>query len=66
MSEAKDFFMCAITISVDISGGSRRIGNCLLFFQLAWEYLLFDNRVKQARTRLVSRFLVRVYRIRGQ
>jgi hypothetical protein len=31
-----------------------RVGDCLPTFQLAWEYLLFDNRVKQARTRLVS------------
>jgi hypothetical protein len=56
----------AILNLVDIPLLSRRIGDCLLFFQLAWEYLLFDNRVKQARTRLVSRLLVRVYRIRGQ
>jgi len=52
--------------ALDFSQRSRRISDCLLSFQLAWEYLLFDNRVKQARTRLVSRFLVRVYRIRGQ
>ncbi len=31
-------------------------------FQLAWEYLLFDNRMKQARTRLVFGLLLRVYR----
>jgi hypothetical protein len=31
--------------------------NCPLFFQPAWEYLLFDNRMNQARTRLVSRFV---------
>jgi hypothetical protein len=33
-----------------------RIGVCLYPFQLAWEYLLFDNRMKQARTRLVFGF----------
>jgi hypothetical protein len=30
------------------------IGVRLQAFQLAWEYLLFDNRMKQARTRLVT------------
>jgi hypothetical protein len=32
------------------------IGDCLLFFLPAREYLLFDNSMNQARTRLVFGF----------
>jgi len=42
--------------SVDFLGQSCRLSDCLLFFQPAWEYLLFDNRMIQARTRLVFGF----------
>jgi hypothetical protein len=37
------------------------MGVRLSSFQLTWEYLLFDNRMKHARTRLVTA-LFRVYR----
>jgi len=43
--------------SFDIHRSIGIIKNCLLFFQPAWEYLLFDNRMNQARTRLVSQFV---------
>ena len=38
---------------LDFQRQARRISDCLHTFQLAWEYLLFDNRMIQARTRLV-------------